>query len=184
MNFVGDAFETGASDSFRLRDRGLSAMWTCSFAHQVSPFIRQSLGSCGKADNTLQSFAHAIWTPWLVSHVFPTPPLAWLCLALLILPKSTGRRRLLNLITWWDRIPQRLCFVFLWKWGAGGGRRSSTSSLLPIWSACFLLCTNFLSAFGVLAYHLRTRCSFLFMPLLLQMWSEFWSLIKLSSLQR
>lgn len=41
--------------------------------------------------------------------------------------------------------PKEFVLFSLLKWGAGGGRRSGVSSLLPIWSVCLLLCTNFFS---------------------------------------
>lgn len=184
MNFVGDALETVASDSFRLQDRGLSATWTCSSAHQVSPFIKRSLSSCGKADNTLQGFARAIWTPWLVSHVFPTPPLAWLCLALLILPKSTGHRRILNLITRWDGIPQRLV---LFSCGSGEQVVGDVVAWAPFCPSGVLAscCAQIFSQHSG-PWHTTSEpgAPFFFASRLLQMWSDFWSLIKLSSSQR
>lgn len=81
--------------------------------------------------------------------------------------------------------PKEFVLFSLLKWGAGGGRRSGVSSLLPIWSVCLLLCTNFfLSAFGALAHHLRAWYPLLFtsLPWYFKCDAEFWSLIKLSSL--
>lgn len=175
----GGFIETIAQDGFRLQDRGLL---TSSLAQPVFPFVRQSMGSYRKADNTLQSFDHAVWTLLLGSHHDPSFPRQPGSRAPARQQKGQENLEPYHIVR--HNFPKEFVLFSLLKWGAGGRRWSDRSSLLPIWRACFLLCNKFLSAFGALAYHLRTWYLFLFMslPWHLKCDTEFWSLIKLSSL--
>lgn len=161
------------------QSRGLAHSPNLSSLLSDNPWVH-----VGKADNTLQSFAHAVWSLLLGSH--HDSPLPHQPGSGAPARECRGQENLEPYHMVRHNFPKEFVLFSLLKWGAGGGRWSGTSSLLPIWSACFLLCTNFLSAFGALACHLRTWYPFLFMPLpwYFKCDAEFQAPIKLSSLWR